>query len=194
MTPMPPRKVAIAAGGTGGHMFPALALARELLARDIEVLLITDRRGGGFGPELPQVETVAISAGGIAGIGLGRKIRNAALLGLGYLQARSHLRRAGIDCVVGFGGYPSLPPVLAGAHLGLRVVIHEQNSVLGRANRVLAGRAQAICTSFKRVDGLHPAQALALLRVGHGNCLHACEVEIASGVYSENALVSEPAG
>lgn len=156
MTSPAPRKVVLAAGGTGGHMFPAQALARELLARGIAVTLITDRRGGGFGPELPQVETLAIPGGGIAGIGLLRKIRNIGLLGMGYLQARGHLRRAGADCIVGFGGYPSLAPVLAAAHLGLRVIIHEQNSVMGRANRFLASRARAICTSFKRLEGLDP--------------------------------------
>lgn len=157
MTGSLPRKVALAAGGTGGHLFPAQALARELLARDIEVLLITDHRGSGFGPELPQVETVAITAGGIAGIGLVRRLRNAAKLAMGYLQARGHLRRSGADCVVGFGGYPSLPPVLAGAHLGLRIVLHEQNAVMGRANRFLASRADAICTSFRHVESFGSA-------------------------------------
>lgn len=154
MTQAAPQKVVLAAGGTGGHMFPAQALARELLARGIAVTLITDKRGGGFGPDLPQVTTLAISAGGVAGIGILRKLRNIGLLGIGYLQALMHLRRTGADCVVGFGGYPSLPTVLAAAHLGLRVVIHEQNSVMGRANRMLANRAEAICTSFKRVGGL----------------------------------------
>ncbi|MEQ8354887.1 MAG: undecaprenyldiphospho-muramoylpentapeptide beta-N-acetylglucosaminyltransferase [Kiloniellaceae bacterium] len=152
-----PGKVVLAAGGTGGHMFPAQALARELLARDIAVVLITDERGGGFGPDLPQVETHRIPAGAMAGAGIVKKLRSAAQLGLGYLQARGHLRRCGAEAAVGFGGYPSVPTVLAAAHRGLRVVLHEQNSVLGRANRLLASRAQVIATSFDEVDGVADA-------------------------------------
>ena len=154
MTRQRPRKVVLAAGGTGGHLFPAQALARELLARDIAVVLITDRRGGGFGPDMAQVEAHAIAAGGIAGTGLLRRIKNLALLGLGTLQARAILRRIGTDCVVGFGGYPSVPPVLAGAQLGLSIVLHEQNAVLGRANRRLCRYARALCTSFRSVQAI----------------------------------------
>jgi len=146
--------VALAAGGTGGHMFPAEALAKALLARGFNVALITDRRGGGFGPELAQVETHAISAGGIAGTSPAKRLQSLTRLGLGYFQARRHLRASAADTVVGFGGYPSVPTVLAGGHLGLRVILHEQNSVLGRANRGLARYADAICTSFSKVTGL----------------------------------------
>ncbi|NIA68625.1 undecaprenyldiphospho-muramoylpentapeptide beta-N-acetylglucosaminyltransferase [Pelagibius litoralis] len=149
-----PAKVALAAGGTGGHMFPAQALARELLSRGIAVMLITDKRGGGFGPDLPQVETYRIPAGAMAGAGIGKKLRSAAQLALGYLRARSHLKRGGAEVAVGFGGYPSVPTILAAAHRGLRVVLHEQNSVLGRANRLLAPRAGIIATSFDRVEGI----------------------------------------
>ncbi len=152
-----PQKVVLAAGGTGGHMFPAQALARELLARDIAVVLITDVRGGGFGPDLPQVETHHIRAGAMAGAGIVKKLRSVAELGLGYLQARGHIRRCGSEVAVGFGGYPSVPTVMAAAHRGLRVVLHEQNSVLGRANRLLAPRAAVIATSFARVDGVADA-------------------------------------
>jgi UDP-N-acetylglucosamine--N-acetylmuramyl-(pentapeptide) pyrophosphoryl-undecaprenol N-acetylglucosamine transferase len=151
MTLLPPKKVILAAGGTGGHMFPAQALARELIARGIEVALITDKRGGGFGPELSQVETHHISAGGVAGTGLTKRLHSFVQLGLGYLSARRLIRGSGADAVVGFGGYASVPTVLAGAHLGRRIVLHEQNSVLGRANRLLARRANAIATSFNQV-------------------------------------------
>ncbi len=149
-----PTKVVLAAGGTGGHMFPAQALARELLSRGIGVVLITDARGGGFGPDLPQVETHRIPAGAMAGAGLMKKLRSVAQLGLGYLQARGHLKRCGAEVAVGFGGYPSVPTILAAAHCGLRVVLHEQNSVLGRANRLLAPRAEIIATCFDKVDGV----------------------------------------
>jgi len=150
-------RVALAAGGTGGHMFPAQALARELLRRGKEVVLVTDHRGGGFGPDLPQVETYAVNAGGIAGAGLFHKVKSLVRLGAGCLQARKILSRSSVDTVVGFGGYPSVPTVLAGHFLGLRIILHEQNSVLGRANRMLSRYAQAIATSFEDVDGIAPA-------------------------------------
>ena len=156
-TAQTPDKVVLAAGGTGGHMFPAQALARELLSRGIGVVLITDARGGGFGPELPQVETHHIRAGAMAGAGIVKKIRSTAELGLGYLQARGHIRRCGAEAAVGFGGYPSVPTMMAAAHRDLRVVLHEQNSVLGRANRLLASRARIIATSFDKVDGVTDA-------------------------------------
>lgn len=149
-----PLTVALAAGGTGGHMFPAEALAKALLTRGHQVVLITDSRGSGFGPELLEVRCYAIAAGGIAGTNIVKRIKSLGRLGVGYIQARRHLKACGADIVVGFGGYPSVPSVLAGAHLGLKVVLHEQNAVLGRANRGLARYAHSICTSFKDVDAL----------------------------------------
>jgi UDP-N-acetylglucosamine--N-acetylmuramyl-(pentapeptide) pyrophosphoryl-undecaprenol N-acetylglucosamine transferase len=154
MSAAPPRKVVLAAGGTGGHMFPAEALARELLARDCAVVLVTDRRGAGFGLDLSQVEIHRISAGGVAGGSLFKRAKGLLSLAVGLLQARGLIQRLGADAVVGFGGYPSVPTVLAGARAGLRVVLHEQNAVLGRANRLLASRAQAIATCFAQVEGL----------------------------------------
>ena len=148
------RIVALAAGGTGGHMFPAQALARELLSRGSQVALITDRRGSGFGADLPEVRTERINAGALAGGSLLKKLSSVGRLAVGYLQARGSLRRLKADTVVGFGGYASVPTVLAGAHRGLRVVLHEQNAVLGRANRLLAPRAHAVAASFSEVRGL----------------------------------------
>lgn len=162
-----PSKVVLAAGGTGGHMFPAQALARELLARGVAVALVTDVRGGGFGPELPQVETFRIPAGAMAGAGIVKKLRSAVQLGLGYLQARGHLKRCGAQVAVGFGGYPSVPTVMAAAHRGLRVVLHEQNAVLGRANRLLASRAEIIATCFEKVEGVAAADRSKLRLTGN---------------------------
>ncbi len=161
------RRIVLAAGGTGGHMFPAQALARELLDRSLTVALITDRRGGGFGPDLPQVETHRISAAGLAGRGLLGKLRGVLKLGLGLIQARRLLKALGAEVVVGFGGYPSVPTVLAGASLGLRIVLHEQNAVLGRANRLLAARADAIATSFDQVAAVAEADRGKLRLTGN---------------------------
>lgn len=147
----------LAAGGTGGHMFPARALAEALLARGHKVALVTDRRGGGFGPDLPQVETHRIRAGGIAGLGIIGKVTGLLDLGLGYLQARRILSRLAPQAVVGFGSYASLPTALAAAHLGQRLVIHEQNAVMGRANRMLATRAGAVALCFDKVTGYSAA-------------------------------------
>ena len=149
--------VALAAGGTGGHMFPARALAEALIARGHRVVLVTDRRGAGFGADLPRVETHRIRAGGIAGLGLLGKLTGVLDLGIGYLQARGILASVAPDAVVSFGGYASLPTALAAAHQGRRLVIHEQNAVMGRANRMLAGRAAAVALCFKTVTGYRAA-------------------------------------
>ena len=161
------KKVALAAGGTGGHMFPAQALARALLGRGSQVTLVTDRRGSGFGADLPEVQTARISAGALAGGSLVKKITSAGRLALGYVQARGVLRRLQADTVVGFGGYASVPTALAGAHRGLRVVLHEQNAVLGRANRLLAPRANAIAASFSEVRGLRDEDRGKLVFTGN---------------------------
>jgi UDP-N-acetylglucosamine--N-acetylmuramyl-(pentapeptide) pyrophosphoryl-undecaprenol N-acetylglucosamine transferase len=154
-----PRPILLAAGGTGGHMFPAEALARELLRRGRTVHLATDRRGRGFGERLPDVEVHRIAAAGLAGTGLMRRAEGVLQLALGYLQARRLVARLRPSLVVGFGGYASVPPVCAGQRMGIATLLHEQNAVLGRANRLLAGRARAVATSFARTAGLGRARA-----------------------------------
>ena len=143
--------IALAAGGTGGHMFPAEALAGELLARGHAVALITDRRGGGFGERLPTVETHRISAGGLAGTGIVGRAQGVVQLGVGFFQARGLLGRLKPSVAVGFGGYASVPTMLAASLSSIPTVLHEQNAVLGRANRLLAKRATRIATSFASV-------------------------------------------
>jgi UDP-N-acetylglucosamine--N-acetylmuramyl-(pentapeptide) pyrophosphoryl-undecaprenol N-acetylglucosamine transferase len=147
------RCVLLAAGGTGGHMFPAQALARELLGRGIAVALLTDKRGGGFGPDMPQVKTFRISAGTPSGP-LPRRVKGLFLLGVGFFQASRVLKELAPSAVVGFGGYPSVPTIIAAARQKRRIVLHEQNQVVGRANRLLAGRAEVIATSFDPIEGL----------------------------------------
>src|SRR3546814_8399368 len=102
-----------------------------------------------------------------AGAGLMKQLRSILSLGIGYLQARGHLRRSGAEVAVGCGGYPSVPTVMAASHRGLRVVLHEQNSVLGRANRLLAGRAAIVATCFARVEGVAPGDLGKLRRTGN---------------------------
>jgi len=160
------KQVLLAAGGTGGHMFPAQALARELLARGVAVALITDKRGGGFGPDMPQVRTFRISAGTPSG-NLARRAKGAWQLAVGFFQARRILADLRADVVVGFGGYPSVPTVVAAARQGRRVVLHEQNQIVGRANRMLASRAEVIATSFQFVEGLSEADLAKTVLTGN---------------------------
>ncbi|WP_119300211.1 undecaprenyldiphospho-muramoylpentapeptide beta-N-acetylglucosaminyltransferase [Dongia deserti] len=145
-------RILLAAGGTGGHMFPAEALARALLGRGLAVDLATDERGGGFGDRLPEVKVHRIASGGVAGKGTLTRLRNFVRLGLGFMQARSLLRQLRPAVVVGFGGYPSIPP-LSAAHRGkIPTLLHEQNAVMGRANRFLAKRAARLALSFEQVQ------------------------------------------
>jgi UDP-N-acetylglucosamine--N-acetylmuramyl-(pentapeptide) pyrophosphoryl-undecaprenol N-acetylglucosamine transferase len=149
--------ILLAAGGTGGHMFPAEALARALIARGRRVILVTDRRGRGFGDRLPAVEVFRITAAGLAGGSLLRRAQGIAQLLRGYLQARRLVIRLRPALVVGFGGYASVPTVYAAQRAGLPTLLHEQNAVLGRANRMLAAHARAIATSFPDTAALGKA-------------------------------------
>jgi UDP-N-acetylglucosamine--N-acetylmuramyl-(pentapeptide) pyrophosphoryl-undecaprenol N-acetylglucosamine transferase len=145
--------VVLAAGGTGGHVFPAQALAEELLRRGHALALVTDRRGVDYGDALGRIETFRISAAGL-GDGVIGKLRGLLALGAGFLQARRVLSRLRPGAVVGFGGYPTIPTMIAACRAGLPTLIHEQNAVLGRANAFLAPRVSRIAISFASVAGL----------------------------------------
>jgi UDP-N-acetylglucosamine--N-acetylmuramyl-(pentapeptide) pyrophosphoryl-undecaprenol N-acetylglucosamine transferase len=153
--------VILAAGGTGGHMFPAEALASALIARGIRVALLTDQRGQAFGENLPSVEIYRIRASRLPRYALDR-LRAVVEMGLGGLEARRLLRNLKPAAVVGFGGYPSIPTVFAASLAKIPIVLHEQNALLGRANRRLASRAQAIATSFATVTYM-PATARTVM-------------------------------
>jgi UDP-N-acetylglucosamine--N-acetylmuramyl-(pentapeptide) pyrophosphoryl-undecaprenol N-acetylglucosamine transferase len=151
------RPIVIAAGGTGGHFFPAEALAAELLARGHRIALMTDARSGGLSsPIFSGLETYVLSGAGVAGRGAWRGVKAVGSMAAGVVQARNIFGRIGAGCVVGFGGYPCVPPVLA-ARLVFRrpvVILHEQNAVLGRANRFLAGRADVLGVGFEHTKGI----------------------------------------
>jgi UDP-N-acetylglucosamine--N-acetylmuramyl-(pentapeptide) pyrophosphoryl-undecaprenol N-acetylglucosamine transferase len=143
--------IVIAAGGTGGHFFPAEALAAELVARGHRIVLMTDARSGGLSsPTFAGREQYVIRGAGIAGRGLWRGAKAVASLATGVVQARGVLAQIGAGCVVGFGGYPCVAPILAARSLRRPpvVILHEQNAVLGRANRFLAGRADVLALGF----------------------------------------------
>ena len=146
--------IVLAAGGTGGHVFPADSLASELSSRGCRLALVTDRRGDAYGGSLGEIETHRILAGGIAGKGPFAKLRSLIELGLGTLQARRLLKRLRPAAVVGFGGYASVPTMVAATLAKFPTVLHEQNAVLGRANRLLASRVAKIATSFKSTKSI----------------------------------------
>lgn len=158
-------KIVIAAGGTGGHFFPAEALATELAQRGHDLILMTDRRHGrrdqGMFADRPQY---VLDGAGVAGGGFVRKLKGLAALAKGTLQARRILSTLDADVVVGFGGYPSIPPLLGARFVKGRrpkIVIHEGNAVLGQANALLARFADAVATSYPQVAklpaGMHTA-------------------------------------
>jgi UDP-N-acetylglucosamine--N-acetylmuramyl-(pentapeptide) pyrophosphoryl-undecaprenol N-acetylglucosamine transferase len=155
--------IVCAAGGTGGHVFPAEALAAAVLARGGTPVLFTDRRGGSYGA---GIEVVAIAGGGIHGLKLGEKLVSIAKLSAGAFTALAALRQLKPDAVVGFGGYAALPTLLAARLLGLPAAIHEQNAVLGRANRLLAPRVRLIATAFAATAAVPAAAAAKVRRVG----------------------------
>lgn len=149
-------RVVLAAGGTGGHVFPALAVADELLRRGYRVSLATDSRGAGFGDRAPGIDVHRVAASNGRGGAISR-IGGALVVGAGMVQAWRLLARLRPACVVGFGGYPSVPTMMAAAARRVPSIIHEQNAVLGRANRLVAGRAAAIAASFERTRGVRDA-------------------------------------
>ena len=157
--------IVLAAGGTGGHVFPAEALARELLGRGLRVALFTDKRGNMFGDNLP-VPMYRIRASSL-GKGLFGNARSLIEMGLGVLQARRLLRRLRPAAIVGFGGYPSVPSLYAAARLNIPIILHEQNAVLGRANRAAMGKARLIATSFPHVTGLKANNNVRVVHTGN---------------------------
>ena len=156
----------LAAGGTGGHVFPAEALASELLGRGVSIHLASDGRADAIARGLAGVETHRVRAGRFGG-GPGRAVQACAQLALGVIQARQLLRRLAPTLVIGFGGYPSVPTMLAAAYLGIPTLVHEQNAVLGRANRLLAPRARRIATGFPATTGLRLADRSRAVHTGN---------------------------
>jgi UDP-N-acetylglucosamine--N-acetylmuramyl-(pentapeptide) pyrophosphoryl-undecaprenol N-acetylglucosamine transferase len=147
--------IVIAAGGTGGHLFPAEALASELLARGRRIALMTDSRPAGSQSSVfAGQDSFVISGAGIAGHGPLRAAKATLLLGRGVLEARRILVRLNAAAIVGFGGYPCVAPVLAAGLMRHRptVILHEQNAVLGRANRMMSRYADRLALSFAATE------------------------------------------
>ncbi len=147
--------VLLAAGGTGGHLFVAEALAVVLQKKGVAVELATDRRTAHF--KFPARNIHLIPSATLRGRNPIAAARAVALLALGTLKSYSLIGRIKPKLVVGFGGYPTVPPVLAAAWRGVPTLLHEQNGVMGRANRLLAPRVACIATGFRGLKNLTPS-------------------------------------
>jgi UDP-N-acetylglucosamine--N-acetylmuramyl-(pentapeptide) pyrophosphoryl-undecaprenol N-acetylglucosamine transferase len=147
------RHYVLAAGGTGGHMIPAHALAEELMLRGHRVALVTDDRGARIPGLFDGAQVHILPAGRLGGGPLGwfRAIRNIAT---GRAMAMRLYETFRPSAVIGFGGYPALPALLAAKSDGIATLIHEQNAVLGRVNRLMGGRVDAIATAYEEVQRL----------------------------------------
>ncbi len=159
------RVCVVAAGGTGGHMFPAEALSRELAARGWRIVLATDHRGEQYAHAFPAEERIALDAA------TGRGPVGMAKAGLtivrGVVQARRALKRLDAAVVVGFGGYPSAPALIAALSQGRATLLHEQNAVLGRTNRWLAPYVGAIASSFPNLQKVPQGVGARVTLVGN---------------------------
>ncbi len=163
MTPSEGPLIALAAGGTGGHMFPAEALAEELKRRGRRILLVTDERGLRYAERFPDDERVVISGASPSVGGPVARAEAAIAIAGGLLKALSALRKHRPAAAVGFGGYPSFASMKAAAWLKIPYGVHEQNGVLGRANRQLVGSARFTAHAFPLLEKT-PEKARAGLR------------------------------
>ena len=145
----PQGPIVIAAGGTGGHLFPGQALAQELRRRGRRIALITDERVQRFDRLFPDADIYPVPAATPSGKGAIGLVRAAPAILAGIARSFGILGRIKPAALIGFGGYPTLPPVAAAILRGVPVCVHEQNAVLGRVNRLVAPYVGAIASTFE---------------------------------------------
>jgi UDP-N-acetylglucosamine--N-acetylmuramyl-(pentapeptide) pyrophosphoryl-undecaprenol N-acetylglucosamine transferase len=155
--------VVLTAGGTGGHVYPADALASELIKRDYKVVLFTDERGlNNYKGKLGEIENKAILSGSVVGKSIFTKFKSLIKVSIGVTQAFVELFKKHPVCVVGFGGYASFPTSIASILHGVPLIVHEQNSVMSRTNRILAKFSSVVAQSFRSVKNT-PSNAKSIL-------------------------------
>lgn len=159
MTSPKEKTIILTAGGTGGHLFPAVALGAELIERGYAVRLYTDDRGAEYARKTPGLQADIVPAASPSRGGILGKIGFVFTLARGGLASGRLLRRHNAAAVVGFGGYASFPATFMAARQNRPIVLHEQNGYLGLANRKMAKAAQAIALSFPTVDGIPETDA-----------------------------------
>ena len=160
------KQILISAGGTGGHMFPAEALARDLIGRGYRVALATDVRGKKYEPFADGIPVYVLKSGAIKS-GIFSKIKTVLALGIGVFQAKKLVDKLKPAVVVGFGGYPSFPAVQAAQKKNIPTIIHESNAVLGKANAYLAPKADRIAVAWKNISGLDESDAVRVVVTGN---------------------------
>jgi UDP-N-acetylglucosamine--N-acetylmuramyl-(pentapeptide) pyrophosphoryl-undecaprenol N-acetylglucosamine transferase len=160
------RHFVLAAGGTGGHIIPAFALATELKKRGHYVALITDERGAAIPGTFEGEEKHILPAGRLTGNPLGWFSAAKNILA-GRAMARRLYESFQPEAVIGFGGYPALPALLGALRDGIPTAVHEQNAVLGRVNRLLAGKVDAIATAYKQIGRLKENHLSKVYLVGN---------------------------
>ncbi|WP_094463245.1 undecaprenyldiphospho-muramoylpentapeptide beta-N-acetylglucosaminyltransferase [Pannonibacter phragmitetus] len=175
------KTILLTAGGTGGHLFPAEALAHELVRRGWIVDLATDERADRYGTSFPAREVHIIASETLRSKSPVALLKTVLSLARGTLQARRVIRQIKPAVVVGFGGYPTFPPMMAARLTGVPSILHEANAVMGRANRMLAKGVTRVATSLTLVN---PDAALAPKIRETGNPVRPPVVEAASVPYA----------
>ncbi len=175
------RPILLAAGGTGGHLFPAEALAAALGKRGVAIELATDARAASRVSAFPASAVHVIPSATIRGRDPFSLAQTGILLGFGLTKAWLKLPFVRPAVVVGFGGYPTVPPVLAATWRGVPTIIHEQNAVMGRANRLLAPRVSVIATGFAGILDHEPG--LSAKATHTGNPVRPAVVAVAATPY-----------
>lgn len=151
------KPIILTAGGTGGHIYPAEALAVELQKRGHDILFYTDSRGlGNYKGILSSLPSKTILSGSVVGKSALTKVISLCKVALGVVQATFYLLANRPRAVVGFGGYASFPTAIAAVILRIPLIIHEQNSVMSRTNRILARFANRTAQSFRNVKNTPP--------------------------------------
>jgi UDP-N-acetylglucosamine--N-acetylmuramyl-(pentapeptide) pyrophosphoryl-undecaprenol N-acetylglucosamine transferase len=158
--------VVIAAGGTGGHLFPAAAFAEEMFRRGWRVFLMTDARGRRYAEGFPAERIEDVSAASLSPNPV-TIIPSLIKINRGINEAKRRFAELSPSLVAGFGGYPSFPALMAARAKHVPILIHEQNSVLGRVNRTLATSAKIVACGFERLDRLPPKAAANKRVVGN---------------------------
>lgn len=158
--------ILLSSGGTGGHMTPAQALGHDLLSRGFRVEVITDKRGMNYASMFEGMKMHVIKAGTL-GSGVLGKVKGMANLGIGIAQANGLIGKLKPSVVVGFGGYPSFPGVYAAQKLKIPTVLHEQNAIIGKANAMLAPKADRIALSLPVMRGLDETDKVRAVITGN---------------------------
>ncbi|WP_062204582.1 undecaprenyldiphospho-muramoylpentapeptide beta-N-acetylglucosaminyltransferase [Aureimonas sp. AU12] len=172
--------ILLCAGGTGGHLFPAEALAHELKSRGFTVHLATDERAGRYAGAFPADAVHVIPSATFGSHNPLKVLKAGRTLWRGYRAAIVLMKELKPAAVVGFGGYPTIPPMMAAVQQRLPTLIHEQNAVMGRANRFLASRVRRIAAGIPQI---HPDPALSAKTTVTGNPVRPAVLEAAATPY-----------